>query len=299
MEKQHDGHRKKIFHSLSAILIAIAPFNSYQTAQAITPYVYLPAKEQLVDNAIEIGKEALKYLELGHPNKAALLAALAVRLHPNDELLWTILAESQLRSNQLDNAAKSLAQAKKLNPTKAGLWFAQASMALSEEKPEIAIPLINRGLELDPKNASAYFNLGNARIMQNKLKKALKSFEKATSLKPNFWEALNNQALVLYELGKEKEAIKRWRKVIKIQSNSEPMLALASALYLQDSKNNESIELAKLALAKNPNYVLPDHQREQLWGNRIRKAAAKLLEIPLLSSSVERAQANATWKQGN
>ena len=133
--------------------------------------------------------------------------------------------------------------------------------------------------------------------MQSQLGMALKAFEQATSLKPTFWEALNNQALVLYEMGNRDEAIRRWRRVLEIENNPEPMLALASALFQQGGRREEAITLAREALAKDPNYVLPPHQEEQLWGFRIRGAAAQLLDEDELADSVERARANATWKK--
>jgi len=243
-----------------------------------------------------MGRTAAQLLQLGQPEQAAKLAALAVRLDPKDERFWSVLAEAQLRSNDLEGASKSLARAKSLKPEKAGLWFAEAAIALSAEKANDAVPLITRGLQLDPRNAAAYFDLGNARIMQKNFQLALKSFEKATALKPDFWEALNNQSLVLYEMGELDEAIRRWRNVLIIENNAEPMLALAAALHHKGNRK-EAIKLASEALTKNPNYVLPLHQAEQLWGVRIREATAKLLSEPQLTKSVERAQANATWKK--
>jgi tetratricopeptide (TPR) repeat protein len=262
------------------------------------PYIYLPTSEELTGSAMGIGRTAAQLLQFDQPREAAKLAALAVRLNPQDERLWSVLAEAQLRNEQLDQASVSLARAKNLNPKKPGLWFAEAAIALRAERPDEAIPLIDRGLELDPDNHAAYFDLGNARIMRDELPMALKSFEKATALKNDFWEALNNQALVLFEMGNRDEAIRRWRRVLKIKSNAEPMLALAAALYQRNkSSNSEILTLARDALASDPNYVLAPHQEEQLWGYRIRQATAKLLTEPELAASVERAQANATWKK--
>lgn len=277
---------------LSFAAIAIAP-----AAKAVIPYVYVPTTEELTGSAIGIGRTAAQLLQMGQPKQAAKLAALAVRLDPQDERLWSVLAEAQLRSDDLEQAGQSLARAKDLNPDKPGLWFAQAALALRDQQPEDAIPLIQRGLELDPKNASAYFDLGNARIMLDDLSSALVSFEKATNLKPDFWEALNNQALVLYEMGQPEEAIRRWRAVLKIEENAEPLLALAAALHQQGDNSDISLGMAREALDKEPNYVLTPHQVEQLWGVKIRQAAARLLALPELASSVERAQANATWKK--
>ncbi len=280
-----------------AALFSIAVVAGGPAAQAITPYVYVPSSEELKGSALGIGRTAAQLLQMGQPEQAAKLAALAVRLDPQDERLWSILAEAQLRSNDLDQAGQSLARAKELKPDKAGLWFAQGALALRDERPEEAVPLIQRGLELDPKNPAAYFDLGNARVMMDDLSSALRSFEQATSLKPDFWEALNNQALVLYEMGKADEAIRRWRDVLKIEENAEPLLALAAALHQQGHVSEVSIEMAREALNKEPNYVLTPHQIEQLWGIKIRQAAAELLASPEMDSSVERARANATWKK--
>ena len=277
---------------LSFAAIAVAP-----AAKAVIPYVYVPTSEELTGSAVGIGRTAAQLLQMGQPKQAAKLAALAGRLDPQDERLWSVLAEAQLRSDDLDQASQSLARAKDLNPNKPGLWFAQAALALRDQQPEDAIPLIQRGLELDPKNASAYFDLGNARIMLDDLSSALISFEQATNLKPDFWEALNNQALVLYEMGQPDEAIRRWRAVLKIEENAEPLLALAAALHQQGDNSDVPLGMAREALDKEPNYVLTPHQVEQLWGVKIRQAAARLLALPEMASSVERAQANATWKK--
>jgi tetratricopeptide (TPR) repeat protein len=277
---------------LSFAAIAVAP-----AAKAVIPYVYVPTSEELTGSAVGIGRTAAQLLQMGQPKQAAKLAALAVRLDPQDERLWSVLAEAQLRSDDLDQASQSLARAKDLNPNKPGLWFAQAALALRNQQPEDAIPLIQRGLELDPKNASAYFDLGNARIMLDDLSSALISFEQATNLKPDFWEALNNQALVLYEMGQPDEAIRRWRAVLKIEENAEPLLALAAALHQQGDNSDVPLGMAREALDQEPNYVLTPHQIEQLWGVKIRQAAARLLALPEMASSVERAQANATWKK--
>ena len=264
--------------------------------RALTPYVYTPSAQELEGAGVGIGRTAAQLLRLGQPEEAASLAALAVRLQPNDERLWSVLAEAQLRSDQLKAAAGSLAKAKALKPGKAGLWFAEASIALRDERPDDAISLLDEGLRLDPKNAGAYFDLGNARVMQSNLRQALKAFEQATTIKPSFWEALNNQALVLFEMGNTPEAIKRWRAVLSIKRNPEPMLALAAALNQQSPGDAESLELARKALAEDPNYVLPGHQENQLWGSKLRQATDVLLTTPSLRGAVERAEANADPK---
>ena len=275
-------------------LVVGVGLGSTPPAQALVPYVVLPAQQDLEAAGLGIAQAAARLLRLGQAEEAARLAALTVQLIPNDPRGWILLAEAQLRSKQPQLAAKALEQAKRLDPQNPGIWFAEGSLALHDNQPQRAILLLNQGLKLDRKNPGAYFDLGNAQIMLGQPAPALIAFEKAASLRPNFWEAVNNQALVLFELGKPTEAISRWRQVLRIKpSAAEPSLALASALNGLKPGNQEAIELANRALAAEPNYVLESYQKEQLWGPRLRAATRQLVHRHELKASLERAQANA------
>jgi tetratricopeptide (TPR) repeat protein len=262
-------------------------------ARALVPYVVVPSEQNLEGAGLGIAQAAARLLRLGQAEDAARLAALTVQLIPSDPRGWVLLAEAQLRSNQDEEAAVSLAKARELDPKNAGILFAQGSLALKDGRPSEAAELIRQGLKLDGNNAGAYFDLGNAFILMGKPGDALGAFERASKLRGDFWEAINNQALVLYEQNKDVEAIKRWRRVLEIKPAAEPNLALAAALNTKNPGNPESLELAAKALAEEPNYVLDSWQKEQLWGPRLRSAAAQLLTAPILKADVERAQANA------
>jgi tetratricopeptide (TPR) repeat protein len=262
-------------------------------AQALVPYVVVPSEQNLEGAGLGIAQAAARLLRIGQAEDAARLAALTVQLIPSDPRGWVLLAEAQLRSNQDKAAAVSLVKARELDPKNAGILFAQGSLALKDGRPSEAAELIRDGLKLDGKNAGAYFDLGNAFILMGKPSDALGAFERASKLRGDFWEAINNQALVLYEQNKDAEAIKRWRRVLEIKPAAEPNLALAAALNSKTPGNPESLELAAKALAEEPNYVLDSWQEEQLWGPKLRSAAARLFTDPALKADVERAQANA------
>ena len=251
-------------------------------ARALVPYVAVPSEQNLEGAGLGIAQAAARLLRIGQAEEAARLAALTVQL-----------AEAQLRSNQNKEAAVSLARARELDPKNAGILFAQGSLALKNSRPSDAVDLIRQGLKLDSKNPGAYFDLGNAYILMGKSADALGAFERASDLRRDFWEAVNNQALVLFEQKKDSEAIQRWRRVLQIKAAAEPSLALAAALNTAKPGNTDSLQLAARALAEEPNYVLETWQKEQLWGARLRAAAAKLLAEPTLKADVERAQANA------
>lgn len=263
-------------------------------ARALVPFTYVPRTEDLEGAGLGIAQAASRLLRLGQAEDAARLAALTVQLLPNDPRSWVLLAEAQLRSNQSKAASTSLARAKQLDPKNPGIWFAEGSLALRNSQPQQAISLIRQGLQLDGKNAGAFFDLGNAQILLNRPTDALGSFEKAAGLRRDFWEAINNQALVLFDLGRRPEAIGRWRRVLKIKPTAaEPQLALAAALHAANPLSQEALDLASAALAGEPDYVLETHQKEQLWGPRLREATRSLLLVPQLKAAVDRAQANA------
>lgn len=264
-------------------------------ARALVPYVYTPRPVELEGAGLGIAQAATRLLRMGQAEDAARLAALTVRLLPNDPRGWILLAEAQLRSKQTKKAAAALARAKLLDPANPAIWFAEGSLALRDGRPKDAVGLLDHGLKMEGNNAGAYFDLGNAHIQLDNQGQALAAFEQASRLRRDFWEAINNQGLVLFEQGQARAAIERWRRVLRIKPGAaEPSLALAVALYASGAKDRpEALALAGRALDTDPNYVLESHQQEQLWGARLRSATRTLLADPALKASVERAQANA------
>ncbi len=265
-------------------------------ARALVPYVYVPQRQELEGAGLGIAQAAARLLQLGQAEDAARLAALTVQLLPADPRGWVLLAEAQLRSNQLKAAAVALARAKELDPGNAAIWFAEGSLALRDGRPQEAVELLRQGLKREPNSASGYFDLGNAYILLQQPKPALEAFENASRLRRDFWEAINNQALVLYELGQPERAIERWRRVLAIKPDAaEPNLALAAAVFSRGTGGlQEALERANKALASEPNYVLESYQKEQLWGPKLRQRTQELLHQGELKSAVDRAQANAS-----
>ena len=76
--------------ALAALMSAIG-LCSAEPAKAFIPYVFTPSTQELEGAGIGIGRTAAQLLRLGQPKEAARLAALAVRLQPNDERLWSVL----------------------------------------------------------------------------------------------------------------------------------------------------------------------------------------------------------------
>ncbi len=260
-------------------------------ASALVPYVYVPSSKELTEAGLGIAGAAAGLLQMGQAEEARRLAELAVQVLPSDPRAWLVLAEAQLRSDKPDAAAAALSRAKQLNPSNPGVWFAEGALNLRKGRAEEAQRLIREGLRLDGNNAAAYFDLGNAQIQLGDLATALGSFEKASGLRRNFWEAVNNQAIVLYELGQSNEAVNRWRKALELSPGAaEPTLALATALYTQGRTSAETVGMAVQALAKEPDYALDKYQKDQLWGERLRRDTQAMFRDERLRTAVDRAQ---------
>lgn len=110
-------------------------------ARALVPYVYLPPTREMQAAGLGIAQAAARLLRLGQADDAARLAELTVRLLPEDPRGWVLLAEAQLRSNNLDQAQVALERAKRLDPSNPGIWFAEGSLALRNGRPSEALSL--------------------------------------------------------------------------------------------------------------------------------------------------------------
>jgi len=117
---------------------------------------------------------------------------------------------------------------------------------------------------------------------------AIKLFDKSIKIKPDFWQAINNKGLAYFERNNINLSIKLFETAIAIEENAEPLLGLASCININDTKL--AIQLAKKALAKDPNYVSHDYRKEQLWGEKLQASTEILLQNEKLELDVKLAK---------
>ena len=121
-------------------------------------------------------------------------------------------------------------------------------------------------------------------LMEKKYSEAIKLFDEAIKIKPTFWQAINNQGLAYFEKNNINLSIELFKKAISIEENAEPLLGLASCLRQRDIKL--ALQLARKALAKDPNYVNYDYRKEQLWGEKLQSSTQILLQNEQLQKNV-------------
>tara|TARA_B100000161_G_scaffold199521_1_gene145466 strand:+ start:505 stop:1368 length:864 start_codon:yes stop_codon:yes gene_type:complete len=271
---------------IKIICISLVSFYFFKVdhVQPLVPYYFFPTTKNLQKESLSIGQYAYQLLYFGQFEQSLNLAKLAVKIYKKDEKLWLILSEAQLAKKLYKNALDSLNKAQELNPSNSEIYFAKSNVYLKINEIKKAKIALETGLRIKPNNHKAIFQLGNILLIEKNYPGAIKLFDKALKIKPDFWQAINNQGIAYFESNKINLSIKHFEKAISIENNAEPLLGLASCLRIKDIKL--AIQLAKTALAKNPNYVSYDYRKEQLWGKKLQNSTETLLKNDQLKKDV-------------
>ena len=272
---------------VSISVISFCFFN-IEKVNSIVPHYYFPTIKKLQKESLSIGKNAYQLLYFGQYKDSLKLAELAIKLNKTNEKLWLILSEAQLANKQYEDGLKSLHHAEKINPNNSEIYFSKSNIYLQISQQEKAKIALEKGLKIEPNNHKAIFQLANIILMEKKYLEAIKLFDKSVKIEPNFWQAINNQGLAYFEKNNINQSIKSFEKAIAIEDNAEPLLGLASCLRIKDIEF--ALQLAKKALAKNPNYVDFDYRKQQLWGEKLQISTEILLQNEKLQKDVEMAR---------
>jgi len=275
---------KKFLNRIICISLICFYFIKVEKVDALVPYYYFPTIKNLQRESISIGKNAMQLLYFGQYEQGLNLAKLAVKINKKDEKLWLILSEAQIANKLYKNALDSLNKAQNINSTISEIYFAKSNIYLKISQLQKAKTALEKGLRIEPKNHTAIFQLGNIFLMEKNYSEAIKFFNKSVEIKPDFWQAINNQGLAYFEKNNINLSIKLFEKAISIQDNAEPLLGLASCLRKKDIKL--ALELAKKALAKDPNYVSYEYRKEQLWGEKLQTSTEILLRNDQIKTNV-------------
>ena len=275
---------KKFLKKIICISLLSFFFLKIEKVQSVIPYYYFPTINNLQKESLSISKSAYQLLYFGRYEESLNLAKLAIKINPNDEKIWLIMAEAQIANKLYKNALNSLKKAQNIDPNISEIYFAKSNIYLQISQQRNAKIALEKGLSIEPNNHKAIFQLGNIFLMEKNFSEAIKLFDKSIKIKPNFWQAINNQGLAYFEKNNISLSIEHFEKAISIEDNAEPLLGLASCLRIKDI--NLALQLAKKALAKNPNYVDYNYRNEQLWGEKLQISTEILLQNKKLEKDV-------------
>ena len=95
---------KKIFKTISCISLISISFFKIEKVRSIIPYYYFPTVNNIQKDSGSIGQSAYQLLYFGKYEESLNLAKLAIKINPEDEKLWLILAEAQIANKLYENA---------------------------------------------------------------------------------------------------------------------------------------------------------------------------------------------------
>ena len=259
-------------------------FFKVEKVESLIPYYYFPTRTNLEKESSSIGKNAYQLLYFGQFEESLNLAKLAVKINKKDVKLWLILSEAQVANKLHKEALSSLKKAEKIDSNNSEIYFAKSNIYFKISQLENAKTALVTGLKIEPNNYKAIFQLGNISLMEKNYSQAINFFNQSVKIKPDFWQAMNNKGLAYFEQNKINLSINYFEEAISIEENAEPLLGLASCLRIKDIEL--ALELAKKALAKDPNYVSYDYRKEQLWGENLQTSTEILLQNDYLKTDV-------------
>ena len=188
VEKKHTSKFKKLKKSMKVkeflkkiICTFLISFYFFQIekVEAIVPYYYFPTIKNLQKQSLYIGKNAYQLLYFGQYEDSLNLAKLAVKINPDDEKLWLILAEAQIANKQYENALNSLNKAEQINLNMSEIYFAKSNIYLKISQQTKAKSALEKGIKIEPNNHKAIFQLGNIFLMEKNYLGAIKLFDKS------------------------------------------------------------------------------------------------------------------------
>ena len=275
---------KKFLKKIIFIFLISFYLFTIEKVQSLVPYYYFPTFKNLQNESLSIGKNAFQLLYFGQYEQSLNLAKLAVKINKTNEQLWLILSEAQIANKLYKDALTSLNEAQNINSTMSEIYFTKSNIYLKISQLKKAKNALETGLKIEPNNHKAIFQLGNIYLIEKNFSKAINLFDKSVKIKSDFWPAINNKGLAYFEINKINLAIKLFEEAISFQENAEPLLGLASCLRIKDIKL--AIQLAKKALAKDPNYFSYEYRKEQLWGEKLQTSTEILLQNEQLQKDV-------------
>ncbi len=199
-------------------------------------------------------KQGLVALNHGDLQQARQELEQAVAQEPNNPFVWTSLAETYLRLNDLQKAEAAASKSKATNSVAEHalsiFYFNYAQVLLRKQDFTHAADVLSKALHADPHNAQLTLALGVARYGQRRFEEAIGCFLEVIQINPKIEQPyvflgkmLDQAGPTLAEITKD---LRRW--MAQEPQNAEAPLVLAKALLVSDSRSGEAEELLRKSI---------------------------------------------------
>lgn len=215
--------------------------------------LYFLAEEDKIDVYFEI---ADIYSLLGAYDKSNEAYKKILEIDEQDSGAWYGVAyTSELLQNNLDEALLGYEKALEYDPNYKEAYYYAATIYgdLGDEKK--ALEYLMKVVELDPEDFIAYNDIGSIYEGQGKLELAKKYLEKSIDINSSYYLSHFNLGVVYKAIGDYDKAIYEYK--LAGQFSDEHYIYLnMSAIYIEEGKFEESVEILTEGIGINPHHIL-------------------------------------------
>ncbi len=235
-------------------------------AEARRPKTVLNNRDRELSEALFV--DGVKYVLLEDYNKALERLLKAYALSPDNAAISFKIAEANLLSNNLRDAANYAEAAVRLEPKNAYYYLLLAQIQGSQKQFEAAARTYATLIKVVPNSGNYLFNLADLYLAQGKLPEALTTLEQAEQQFGQVDEVSFKKQQIYLKQNKLDLAIAEGRKLIAANPE-EPRYVLALAeMYASNNRLPEAMDVARQALKLDPDnpqahLVLADAYRQQ------------------------------------
>jgi TonB family protein len=165
----------------------------------------------------------------------------ALQLKPEDQALWTILADNYQHVGNLTEAEKAYGYLIRVNPGGGEAYLGLASVLARQNKPSEAETLLRKGVALSPANPNGHLELGGLLARQGRSKEAEAEYRKALELDPDNPLVLNNIAYAMVERNEKlDEALLMLRRAVDLAPHNGSFIDSLGWVYFKLGKLDEA-----------------------------------------------------------
>jgi tetratricopeptide (TPR) repeat protein len=180
---------------------------------------------------------------------------LALRLNPDDALVYNNLGVAFEKKGQTEDAIRQYREIIRLEPERPFPHYNLGTALLRKGYTDEAIRQFQEALRLKPDYADAHNNLGNALGNLGRTDEAIEQYQQAIRLRPEDGIAHNNLAAALDRQGRTDEAISHYQEAVRLnRDNAIPHNNLGVALD-KKGRTEEAIVQFQEAIRLKPDYT--------------------------------------------
>ncbi len=140
----------------------------------------------------------------------------AIRLNPQDNVLFGNRADSYRNKKEWDRAITDINKAVQLNPKNRRNYYIRGLIFYDQDNYDRAIPEFAQAIRIDPKYDEAYYYRGRSYFLKKEYKSAIPDFTESTKLDPNYAPTWFYRGLSYERLDNLDQALINYNKAISI-----------------------------------------------------------------------------------